>query len=117
MIQNLIKKKTKDIGFLNNENLDKSQICKFFSCKDTVEVHKFNNKTNDQIEYRLKNSWFNHQGILLDDFLISKNRVTINTFLSQSYFVESYLIDITTGKTKRTFYRFGDPDFFYNIKR
>ena len=114
---NLIKKKTKDIGFLNNENLDKLQICKFFSCKDTVEVHKFNNKTNDQIEYRLKNSWFNHQGILLDDFLISKNRVTINTFLSQSYFVESYLIDITTGKTKRTFYRFGDPDFFYNIKK
>ena len=38
----------------------------------------------------------------------------INTFVSQAYFLESYMIDRVTGKTKRTFYRFDDPDF-YNI--
>ena len=41
----------------------------------------------------------------------------INTFVSQAYFLESYMIDRVTGKTKRTFYRFDDPDFFYNIKK
>ena len=83
---------------------------------DIVEVDK-DNKPNDQAEYRLRNSWFNHQGILLDDFLITENTISINTFVSQAYFLESYLIDRVTGKTKRTFYRFDNPDFFYNIKK
>ena len=43
--------------------------------------------------------------------------ISINTFVSQAYFLESYLIDRVTGKTKRTFYRFDNPDFFYNINK
>ena len=113
---NFIRKKTKEKGFLENKNLDSSQICKFFSCSDIVEVHKFD-KSNRKSEYRLKNKWFDHQGILLDDFLITKNKITINTFISQAYFLESYVIDRTTGKTQRTFYRFDDPDFFFSIKK
>tara|TARA_B100000524_G_C23437086_1_gene293738 strand:- start:20 stop:568 length:549 start_codon:yes stop_codon:yes gene_type:complete len=111
----LIKKKSKNDGFIENKNLDTSQICKSFNCQDTVEIHK--NKPSGEIQFRLKNSWFNHQGILLDDFLMTENRITINTFVSQAYFLESYLIDRVTGKTERTFYRFDDPEFFYNIKK
>ena len=48
---------------------------------------------------------------------MTENRITINTFVSQAYFLESYLIDRVTGKTERTFYRFDDPEFFYNIKK
>ena len=112
----LIKKKTTNIDSLESEKLDTVQICKSFGCKDIVEVHK-DNKSNNEAEYRLRNSWFNHQGILLDDFLITKSKISINTFVSQAYFLETYSIDRVTGKTKRTFYRFDNPDFFYNIKK
>ena len=112
----LIKKKTTNIDSSESNILDTVQICKSLYCKDIVEVHK-DNKPNDETEYRLRNSWFNHQGILLDDFLITENTISINTFVSQAYFLESYLIDRVTGKTKRTFYRFDDPDFFFNIKK
>ena len=112
----LIKKKTTNIDSSESTILDTVHICKSLYCKDIVEVHKVN-KPNDEAEYRLRNSWFNHQGILLDDFLITENTISINTFVSQAYFLESYLIDRVTGKTKRTFYRFDDPDFFYNIKK
>ena len=110
----LIKKKTNDDSL--NQKLDTQRICKFLHCTDVVEVHK-DNKPNAEAEYRLRNSWFNHQGILLDDFLITENTISINTFVSQAYFLESYLIDRVTGKTKRIFYRFDNPDFFYNIKK
>ena len=113
---NLIKKKTTNIDSFKNEKLDTQQICKSLHCKDVVEVHK-DNKSSTEAEYRLRNSWFNHQGILLDDFLITENTISINTFVSQAYFLESYLIDRVTGKTKRTFYRFDNPDFFYNINK
>ena len=112
---NLIKKKTTNIDSFKNEKLDIQQICKSLHCKDVVEVHK-DNKSNTETEYRLRNSWFNHQGILLDDFLMTEKSISINTFVSQAYFLESYLIDRVTGKTKRTFYRFDNPDFFYKIK-
>jgi hypothetical protein len=115
--QNLIKKEQKGIGFLEYEKLDIFQICKFFGCKDTVEIHKHDNVSNNEIEYRLKNSWFNHQGILLDEFLVTEKSITIITFVSQAYFLESYIVDRASGRTKRTFYRFNDPDFFYNIKK
>ncbi|MAI59552.1 MAG: hypothetical protein CMM92_00845 [Rickettsiales bacterium] len=111
----LIKKQTTNIDSSESNKLDRVQICKSLYCKDTVEVHK-DNKPSDEAEYRLRNSWFNHQGILLDDFLITENTISINTFVSQAYFLESYLIDRITGKTKRTFYRFDNPDFFSNIK-
>ena len=112
----LIKKQTTNIHTSESNKLDTVQICKSLYCKDIVEVNK-DNKPNDEAEYRLRNSWFNHQGILLDDFLITENTISINTFVSQAYFLESYLIDRVTGKTKRTFYRFDDPDFFFNIKK
>lgn len=112
----LIKKQTTNIDSSESNKLDTVQICKSLYCKDIVEVNK-DNKPNDEAEYRLRNSWFNHQGILLDDFLITENTISINTFVSQAYFLESYLIDRVTGKTKRTFYRFDDPDFFFNIKK
>ena len=112
----LIKKKTTNIDSSESNTLDTVQICKSLYCKDIVEVNK-DNKPNDEAEYRLRNSWFNHQGILLDDFLITENTISINTFVSQAYFLESYLIDRVTGKTKRIFYRFDNPDFFYNIKK
>lgn len=115
--QDLIKKEKKNIGLLENEKLDIFQICNFFGCKDTVEILKNTNKFNNESEYRLKNSWFNHQGILLDEFLITEKSITITSFVSQAYFLESYVIDRTSGKTKRTFYRFDDPDFFYNINK
>ena len=112
----LIKKQTTNIDSSESNKLDTVQICKSLYCKDIVEVNK-DNKPNDEAEYRLRNSWFNHQGILLDDFLITEKTISINTFVSQAYFLESYLIDRVTGKTKRTFYRFDDPDFFFNIKK
>ena len=101
----LIKKKTTNIDSSESNILDTVQICKSLYCKDIVEVHK-DNKPNDETEYRL-----------LDDFLITENTISINTFVSQAYFLESYLIDRITGKTKRTFYRFDNPDFFYNINK
>ena len=113
---NFIKKETTNVDSSESKKLDTMQICKSLYCKDIVEVHKYN-KSNDEVEYRLRNSWFNHQGILLDEFLITENTISINTFVSQAYFLESYLIDRFTGKTKRTFYRFDNPDFFFNIKK
>ena len=77
-----------------------------FGCKDTVEVNKYNSLSENRMEYRLRNSWFNHQGILLDDYIEEDSIITINTFVSQAYFLESYYINRTTGKTKRTFYKF-----------
>ena len=112
----LIKKKTTIVHSSENEKLDTLQICKSLNCKDIVEVHK-DNRSNNEAEYRLTNSWFNHQGILLDDFLMTENTISINTFVSQAFFLESYLIDRVTGKTKRTFYRFDNPDFFFNLKK
>ena len=114
---NLIKKKQKDIGFLESEKIDRAEICSTFGCDDIIKVEKHHTQSDVEDEYRLRNSWFNHQGILLDDFLITANTITINTFVSQAYFLESYLINRVTGKTKRTFYRFDNPEFIYNINR
>ena len=113
---NLIKKETKNINSLEFEKLDTTQICRSFSCKDIVEVNR-KDTSDGNAEYRLRNTWFNHQGILLDDFVITDNTISINTFVSQAYFLESYLIDRVTGKTKRTFFRFDDPEFFYKLKK
>ena len=113
---NLIKKETVNIDSSENENPDVVQICKSFSCKDRVEINK-NNISNSITEYRLRNSWFNHQGILLEDFTMTKDTISINTFVSQAYFLESYLIDRVTGKTQRTFYRFDNPEFFNTIRK
>ena len=114
----LIKVENKDIGFLEDEKIDRSRICKSFGCKDIVEVRKYDTPTSDNDdEYRLSNSWFNHQGILLDDFLITKNNITISTFVSQAFFLESYHIDKSTGKTKRIFYRFDNADFLNGINK
>ena len=113
---NLIKKTITNSDSSGSEELDTQQICKSLNCKDIVEVYK-NKQSKNEDEYRLRNSWFNHQGILLDDFLLTDNTILINTFVSQAYFLESYLIDRVTGKTKRTFYRFDNPDFFFKIKK
>ena len=101
----LIKKQTTNIDSSESNKLDTVQICKSLYCKDIVEVNK-DNKPNDEAEYRLRNSWFNHQGILIDDFTMTKNIVTINTFISQAYYLESYVINRSTGKTKRIIYKF-----------
>ena len=100
---------------LESKKFNVSKICETFSCKDTVEVLNDNVEANGEGKYRLRNSWFNHQGILLDDFDISKKSIIINTVVSNAYFLESYLIDRVTGKTERTFYRFDNPEFFYKI--
>ena len=113
----LIKQEQKDIGFLNNELLNTQKICSVLSCQDVIEVNINKTQLDGDNEYRLRNSWFDHQGILIDDFVLTKNFVTINTFVSQAYFLESYLINRVTGKTKRTFYRFDDPEFFYKLKK
>ena len=113
---NLIKKKSTNADSPENENFNTIETCKSLNCKDIVEVNKIK-KSNDEAEYRLRNSWFNHQGILLDDFLITENTISFNTFVSQAYFLESYLIDRVSGKTKRTFYRFDNPDFFFKLKK
>jgi len=49
--------------------------------------------------------------------LMTENKITINTFVSQAYFLDSYKIDRITGKTERIIYRFDDPDFFYKIRK
>ena len=112
---NLIEKKQAHNSSLESKKFDVRKVCETFACKDTVEVLSDNAETNGEAKYRLRNSWFNHQGILLDDFDISKNSITINTVVSNAYFLESYLIDRVTGKTERTFYRFDNPEFFYKI--
>ena len=113
--QNLIKQEDKNVGFLKKEKIDRSKICQLLACEDTLEVIEFKSDTKNT--FRLRNSWFNHQGILLDDYSVNKNIVSIRTFLSQAYFLESYLINKNTGKAKRLFYRFNDPEFYYKIKK
>lgn len=110
-----IKKSQNGISLEENQELDRSAICKYLGCKDLVEVNISNTKANN--EYRLRNSWFNHQGILLDDFSVTKEKIKLNTFLSQAFFLETYLIDRRTGKTKRTFYRYDDANIYYDIKK
>ena len=113
---NLIKVKNKDTGFLEDEKIDRARICRSFGCKDTVQIRKYDAPTSENDdEYRLSNSWFNHQGILLDDFIITENNITISTFVSQAFFLESYQINKNTGTTKRIFYRFDNADFFNDI--
>ena len=113
----LIKKKQKNVDSVKPNEVDRDKICKLFYCEDTVEVSKFTSSEKSDGKYRLRNSWFNHQGILLDEFSMTKDLITINTFVSQAYFLESYEIDRTNGETKRIFYRFDDPDFFYDIQK
>ena len=114
---NLIVKKQKNISFNNTKKVDSREICKKFKCKDVVEVNVDKTIASDKNKYRLRNSWFNHQGILIDDFTMTKNIVTINTFVSQAYYLESYMIDRSTGKTKRTFYKFDYYELLEDINK
>ena len=82
-----------------------------------VEVNAEKAIPNDNRKYRLRNSWFNHQGILIDDFTMTENIVTLNTFVSQAYYLESYIIDRLTGKTKRTFYKFDYYELLEDINK
>ncbi len=112
----LIKKESNVPSTNDNQNINSSIICNSFGCNDILEVN-MHEKNNGEIEYRLRNSWFDHQGILLDDFLMTENKITINTFVSQAYFLDSYDIDRVTGKTLRKIYRFDDPEFFFNLRK
>ena len=114
---NLIEKKQKNISFNNKKKLDSREICKKFKCRDVVEVNLDETIDDNKNKYRLRNSWFNHQGILIDDFTMTKNIVTINTFISQAYYLESYMIDRSTGKTKRTFYKFDYYELLEDINK
>ena len=114
---NSIRQKQKNIGYLEDKKIDRNQICRILGCEDIIEVNKSEITINDKHEYRLRNSWFNHQGILLDDFLVTKNNITINTFVSQAYFLDSYFVNRITGKTKRIFYRFNDPELINKINK
>ena len=114
---NLIEKKQKNVNFNNKQKLDLKEICKKFKCKDVVEVNVEKAITGDKNKYRLRNSWFNHQGIMIDDFIMTKDSVTINTFVSQAYYLESYKIDRSTGKTKRTFYKFDYYEILEDINK
>ena len=102
----LIKKTEKVNKIDKKQEIDSLEICKNFNCVDVVEVNAEKAISNDDSKYRLRNSWFNHQGILIDDFTMTKNIVTINTFISQAYYLESYVINRSTGKTKRIIYKF-----------
>ena len=113
----LIEKKQKNISFNNEQKLNSLEICKKFKCKDVVEVNVEKTINGSKSKYRLRNSWFNHQGILIDDFIITKNIVTINTFVSQAYYLESYVINRSTGKTKRTFYKFDYYELLEDINK
>ncbi len=114
---NLIAKKQKNISQNNNPNLDRTEICKNYNCRDVVEVNVEKRISRDNIKYRLRNSWFNHQGILIDDFVQKKNIIIINTFVSQAYYLESYIINRSTGKTKRTFYKFDYYELLEDINK
>lgn len=114
---NLIEKKQKNVNFNKKQKLDLKEICKKFKCKDVVEVNVEKAITGDKNKYRLRNSWFNHQGIMIDDFIMTKNSVTINTFVSQAYYLESYKINRSTGKTKRTFYKFDYYEILEDINK
>ena len=112
-----IEKKQKNISFNNKKKLDSREICKKFKCRDVVEVNLDETIDDNENKYRLRNSWFNHQGILIDDFTMTKNIVTLNTFVSQAYYLESYMIDRLTGKTKRTFYKFDYYELLEDINK
>ena len=114
---NLIEKKQKNISFNNKKKLDSKEICKKFKCRDVVEVNVDEATADKKNKYRLRNSWFNHQGILIDDFTMTKNIVTINTFVSQAYYLESYMIDRSTGKTTRTFYKFDYYELLEDVNK
>ena len=114
---NLIEKKQKNVNFNKKQKLDLKEICRKFKCKDVVEVNVEKAITGDKNKYRLRNSWFNHQGIMIDDFIMTKNSVTINTFVSQAYYLESYKINRSTGKTKRTFYKFDYYEILEDINK
>ena len=114
---NLIEKKQKNVNFNNKQKLDLKEICKKFKCKDVVEVNVEKAITGDKNKYRLRNSWFNHQGIMIDDFIMTKDSVTINTFVSQAYYLESYKINRSTGNTKRTFYKFDYYEILEDINK
>ena len=113
---NLIRKEQNDVGFVENDKIDNKQICESLGCKDFIEVNQYNISKSEN-EYRLRNSWFNHQGILLDDYSTVKDTITINTFVSQAYYLESYTINKITGETKRLFYSFNDPKFFNDMSK
>ena len=51
----LIKKKSKDLGIVENEKLNIPQICKSFSCTDKIEIKEYINETSGEIKYRLRN--------------------------------------------------------------
>ena len=112
----LIRKEINEIGFVENDKIDNKQICKNLGCKDFIEVNQYS-LSNSENEYRLRNSWFNHQGILLDEYKTVKDTITINTFVSQAYYLESYTINKITGEAKRSFYSFNDPKFFNAISK
>ena len=112
---NLIRKEQNDVGFVENDKIDNKQICESLGCKDFIEVNQYKISKSEN-EYRLRNSWFNHQGILLDDYSTIKDTITINTFVSQAYYLESYTINKITGETKRSFYSFNDPKFFNAVR-
>ena len=112
----LIRKEINGKGFIENDKIDNKQICENLGCKDLIEVNQYNISKSEN-EYRLRNSWFNHQGILLDDYSTVKDTITINTFVSQAYYLESYTINKITGKTKRLFYSFNDPKFFNDMSK
>ena len=112
----LIRKEINGKGFIENDKIDNKQICENLGCKDLIEVNQYNISKSEN-EYRLRNSWFNHQGILLDDYSTVKDTITINTFVSQAYYLESYTINKITGETKRLFYSFNDPKFFNDMSK
>ena len=111
----LIAKKQKNSDSFENKKLDSIKICKTFGCKDTIEILKSNSESNGHTKYLLRNFWFNHQGILLDDLSISNKSISMNTVVSNAYILESYLINRVTGETEKKFYRFDNSEFFEKI--
>ena len=87
----LIKKTTINADSSGGEELNIQQICRSLNCKDIIEVYK-NDKSKNEDEYRLRNSWFNHQVILLDDFLLTDNTILINTFVSNIFIVYFFVV-------------------------
>ena len=112
-----IKKEQKGVGFLESEKIDHTTICKIFNCVDEIEINRIFNNSDGKDEIRMRNSWFNHQGILLDDFTTKEKMLTITTYVSQSYFLETYLINRTNGNTTRKFYRFDNREFLTKLKK
>ena len=111
----LITKKQKNKDYLENKKLDVVKICETFGCKDTIEILKSNTKSNGHTKFLLRNFWFNHQGILIDDLFISNENIKITTVVSNAYILESYFINRVTGDTEKKFYRFDNSEFFQKI--